>query len=56
MSDSQFLAEDVNRREEDYENCVGCGLKTFVRKDTHVEARRNYIPGAGQLCTGCASK
>jgi hypothetical protein len=35
------------------EKCVCCGNETNVRVDAHVDVRKYYIEGAGQLCIGC---
>lgn len=41
------MKTDVNER------CVVCGKETDIRIDTHVDLRKNYIDGAGQLCDEC---
>ena len=33
--------------------CVACGKETEYAKDTHIDARKHYIEGAGQLCPEC---
>ena len=36
--------------------CVMCGTKTEYTKDTHIDQRRHYIEGAGQMCKDCHTK
>ena len=38
------------------EKCVNCGAKTDVPIDLHIDLRKNYVEGAGQLCPGCYLK
>jgi len=38
------------------ETCVSCGKETNVPKNLHVDFRRYYIEGAGQLCDDCGKK
>jgi len=35
------------------EKCVNCGVETPYTVNTHIDQRKNYIEGAGQLCSGC---
>ena len=39
--------------EEEKDKCVSCGKETEYTKTTHIDQRKNYIVGAGQLCPGC---
>ena len=39
--------------EDGYDLCVSCSTKTVYKTETHIDARRNYIEGAGQLCDNC---
>jgi len=32
---------------------MGCGRDTGYTKDVHIDVRRCYVEGAGQLCPGC---
>ena len=41
---------------EEKELCVLCGKETEEYKSTHIDLRKNYIDGAGQLCNECADK
>jgi len=36
-----------------YERCVGCGAKTKVPINRHIDLREYYIVGVGQLCSKC---
>jgi len=36
--------------------CVACGVETEYYDTTHIDARRFYIEGAGQLCKDCFEK
>ena len=38
---------------EEKEKCVMCGEETPYTKDTHIDLRKYYIEGAGQLCEKC---
>ena len=38
------------------DKCVMCGTKTPYTKDTHIDERRHYIEGAGQMCSDCHTK
>ena len=33
--------------------CVLCGVQTPYAKSVHIDYRRGYIEGAGQLCQSC---
>ena len=35
------------------ETCVVCGEDTGVSINTHIDMRKTYIEGAGQLCAKC---
>lgn len=35
------------------EKCISCGRDTGISTKTHVDFRKNYIEGAGQLCAQC---
>lgn len=38
------------------EKCVSCGKETIYTIDTHIDLRKNYVEGAGQLCDDCGKK
>lgn len=38
------------------EECILCKKETDVPKDMHIDLRKNYVEGAGQLCPGCYLK
>jgi len=38
------------------DDCVMCGTKTEYTKGTHIDQRRHYIEGAGQMCKDCHTK
>ena len=38
------------------EKCVNCGAETDVPIDLHIDLRKNYVEGAGQLCPKCYNK
>ena len=38
------------------EKCVSCGAETTVPIDQHIDLRKYYIEGAGQLCEKCYKK
>jgi hypothetical protein len=40
-------------REIKTEKCINCGKETNVPIDLHIDERKNYVEGAGQLCDGC---
>lgn len=35
------------------DKCVICGKKTAYSMDTHIDQRRGYVEGVGQLCQSC---
>jgi len=35
------------------EKCVSCGKVTEYKITDHIDARENYVEGAGQLCSEC---
>ena len=35
------------------EKCVNCGLNTGYSINDHVDSRKTYVDGAGQLCSQC---
>ena len=35
------------------DKCVSCNKDTGIPKDTHVDLRKHYVEGAGQLCSKC---
>ena len=42
-----------NRKREKKDCCVSCGAETEYSKETHVNLRKYYVEGAGQLCEKC---
>lgn len=41
------------KKQTEFEKCILCKKKTDVPKDTHIDVRKNYVEGAGQLCPAC---
>ena len=35
------------------EKCITCGKDTGISINTHVDFRKGYVEGAGQLCSEC---
>jgi len=35
------------------DRCVLCGEETEYDKDTHIDCRKYYVEGFGQLCPSC---
>jgi hypothetical protein len=35
------------------EKCVSCGRETGYSINDHVDSRKSYVEGAGQLCSQC---
>ena len=52
----KFRPEKPDKTQSEFECCVLCGAKTKVLKSTPVQARSDYIEGAGQLCARCAAE
>ena len=46
----------VIRNGKELEVCVICGKVTDVEYSTHIEERKGYIEGTGQLCDECDNK
>lgn len=38
------------------DKCILCGVETQYPKDLHIDYRKNYVEGSGQLCQECADK
>ena len=38
------------------DKCVMCGAKTEYDTNTHIDNRKHYIEGAGQMCRGCHTR
>ena len=38
------------------DKCVMCGAKTEYDTNTHIDNRKHYIEGAGQMCEDCHTK
>ena len=41
---------------EEKDKCISCGKETEYSITTHIDQRKHYIEGAGQLCPGCYVK
>jgi len=37
----------------DVEKCISCGRDTGYSINDHIELRKTYVEGAGQLCSEC---
>jgi recombinational DNA repair protein (RecF pathway) len=37
----------------DIEKCINCGRETGYSINDHVDSRKTYIEGSGQLCAEC---
>jgi len=48
-----FYGKDVK---DEIEKCVRCGADTPYTINTHIDMRKNYVEGAGQLCEDCYNK
>jgi recombinational DNA repair protein (RecF pathway) len=35
------------------EKCVSCGRETGYSINDHIDSRKTYVEGAGQLCSEC---
>jgi len=44
------------QKKEEKDKCVSCGEETPYTITTHVDQRKHYVEGAGQLCAGCYNK
>ncbi len=38
------------------EKCISCGLNTGYSINDHVDSRKGYVEGVGQLCSHCFSE
>ena len=50
---NSYYTTDLNV---ELDKCVMCGAKTEYTKDIHIDERRHYIEGAGQMCKDCHTK
>ena len=41
------------KKKEEKDRCVSCGRETEYGKEVHINLRKYYIEGAGQLCEKC---
>jgi len=41
------------RRTSKTETCIMCGCDTGIPEDQHIDHRRHYVEGTGQLCEKC---
>jgi len=46
-------ASKVKSTSGEYEKCVLCGKKTYVKVSEKVDKREHYVTGVGQLCEKC---
>ena len=42
--------------EKEVDKCISCGCDTPYTINTHIDQRKHYVEGAGQLCVGCFEK
>jgi|21_taG_2_1085346.scaffolds.fasta_scaffold133240_3 hypothetical protein len=47
---NSYLTTDLDVK---LDKCVMCGAKTEYTMDTHIDNRKHYIEGAGQMCGPC---
>lgn len=40
-------------KQTEIEKCISCGAETPYTITTHIDQRKHYIEGAGQLCVKC---
>jgi hypothetical protein len=40
----------------DLEKCISCGRETGYSINDHVDSRKTYVDGAGQLCADIVSR
>ena len=52
------MAEDLikAKMKNDADKCITCGVDTPYTINTHLDQRKHYVEGAGQLCVGCYTK
>jgi hypothetical protein len=51
-TDREILREIID----EHEKCVMCGALTDVPKNMHIDLRKHYVEGAGQLCNNCGKE
>jgi hypothetical protein len=56
MNNTIAKLENGDFKVEQNETCIMCDAETDVPRSMHIDFRHNYIEGAGQLCTSCASE
>lgn len=44
---------DVEQSAEKKDKCVLCGKETPYTKNVHIDLRKCYVEGCGQLCEEC---
>lgn len=53
--DESGLVTSINRPDE-YDTCIMCGIQTPYLVSTHIDLRKCYVEGAGQICPNCYNK
>lgn len=61
ISENEFqrriaLCTCIFHHENEMEICVSCGKETNVLKNQHIDLRKYYVEGVGQLCKECYKK
>jgi hypothetical protein len=49
----ELMGGRINYATNPIDCCIICKQKTTYRKNTHINARRFYVEGCGQLCGSC---
>jgi len=50
------IRNKILKKNDIYEKCVACGKTTNIKITEHVDLRKYYIEGVGQLCDECGKK
>ena len=46
----------MENKNSETEKCVSCKKDTGISINTHIDFRKGYVEGAGQLCSECFIK
>lgn len=49
-------ATELKYQKDGYEICVNCLSITTVPTSLHIDYRKNYVEGVGQLCSECGKE
>jgi len=49
----EIQVQSIMTNQVEIEKCVVCGKETGVPVNTHIDMRKTYVEGVGDMCAGC---